>query len=81
MTQARVSGTDGLGPPGFTVRNMENMVFSDRQYAGELTRDRLSYDIQSLEDVASRADALETAYDPNDVTGTASLTLRVSSMS
>jgi acyl-homoserine-lactone acylase len=41
MTQARVSGTDGLGPRGFTVKNMENMVFSDRQYAGELTRDSL----------------------------------------
>jgi acyl-homoserine-lactone acylase len=41
MTQARVSGTDHLGPAGFTVRDMENMVFSDRQYAGELTRDSL----------------------------------------
>jgi acyl-homoserine-lactone acylase len=41
MTQARVSGTDGLGPPGFTVGDMENMVFSDRQYAGELTRNSL----------------------------------------
>jgi acyl-homoserine-lactone acylase len=38
MTQARVSGTDGLGPAGFTVRDMEHMVFSDRQYAGMLTR-------------------------------------------
>jgi acyl-homoserine-lactone acylase len=38
MTQARVSGTDHLGPPGFTVKDMQNMVFSDRQYAGELTR-------------------------------------------
>lgn len=41
MTQARVSGTDGLGPPGFTVKDMQNMVFSDRQYAGELTRNSL----------------------------------------
>jgi acyl-homoserine-lactone acylase len=41
MTQARVSGTDHLGPAGFTVRDMQNMVFSDRQYAGELTRDSL----------------------------------------
>jgi acyl-homoserine-lactone acylase len=39
MTQARVSGTDGMGPPGFTVKDMENMDFSDRQYAGMLTRD------------------------------------------
>jgi acyl-homoserine-lactone acylase len=41
MTQARVDGSDGLGPAGFTLRNMENMVFSDRQYAGELWRDPL----------------------------------------
>jgi len=41
MTQARVDGTDRLGPPGFTVKDMQNMVFSDRQYAGELTRDSL----------------------------------------
>ena len=38
MTQARVSGTDGLGPAGFTVTDMQNMVFSNRQYAGELWR-------------------------------------------
>ncbi len=41
MTQARVSGTDGLGPAGFTVKDMQNMVFSNRQYAGELWRDQL----------------------------------------
>jgi acyl-homoserine-lactone acylase len=41
MTQSRVDGTDHLGPPGFTVKDMENLVFSDRQYAGELTRDAL----------------------------------------
>lgn len=41
MTQGRVDGTDQLGPAGFTVRDMQNMVFSDRQYAGELTRDSL----------------------------------------
>lgn len=41
MTQARVDGSDGLGPAGFTVDDMQRMVFSDRQYAGELTRDAL----------------------------------------
>jgi acyl-homoserine-lactone acylase len=41
MTQARVDGSDGLGPPGFTRQDMQNMVFSNRQYAGELTRDDL----------------------------------------
>jgi acyl-homoserine-lactone acylase len=41
MTQARVDGTDGLGPPGFTRQDMQNIVFSNRQYAGELVRDDL----------------------------------------
>jgi acyl-homoserine-lactone acylase len=41
MTQARVDGRDGLGPPGFTLKEIENMVFSNRQYAGELWRDPL----------------------------------------
>ncbi|MEA2450326.1 MAG: acyl-homoserine-lactone acylase [Thermoleophilaceae bacterium] len=35
MTQAIVDGG------GFTRRKMQDMVFSDRQYAGELTRDQL----------------------------------------
>ena len=39
MTQARVDGSDGLGPAGFTRQDMQNMVFSNRQYGGELTRD------------------------------------------
>jgi acyl-homoserine-lactone acylase len=39
MTQARTDGSDHLGPPGFTRQDMQNMVFSDRQYGGELTRD------------------------------------------
>ncbi|MFL5910223.1 MAG: penicillin acylase family protein [Gaiellaceae bacterium] len=41
MTQARVDGSDHLGPPGFTRQDMQNMVFSDRQYGGELVRDDL----------------------------------------
>ncbi len=39
MTQARIDGSDGLGPAGFTRQDMQNMVFSDRQYGGELARD------------------------------------------
>ncbi|MFL5884465.1 MAG: penicillin acylase family protein [Thermoleophilaceae bacterium] len=39
MTQARVDGSDHLGPAGFTRRDMQNMVFGDRQYGGELVRD------------------------------------------
>jgi acyl-homoserine-lactone acylase len=41
MTQARVAGTDGLGTAGFTRVDMQQLVFSNRQYAGELTRDAL----------------------------------------
>ncbi len=48
MTQARVDGSDHLGPAGFTTTDMEHMVFSDRQYAGELTRDALVSMCRSL---------------------------------
>ena len=41
MTQGRVDGTDGLGPAGFTRADMEQLVFGNRQTAGELTRDAL----------------------------------------
>ncbi len=41
MTQQRVDGSDRLGPAGFTRQDMQGMVFGDRQYAGELTRDAL----------------------------------------
>jgi acyl-homoserine-lactone acylase len=41
MTQARIDGTDGLGPAGFTRQNMQDMVFSDRQRGALLTRDDL----------------------------------------
>lgn len=41
MTKARIDGTDGLGPAGFTRADMQRMVFSDRQYAGELLRPAL----------------------------------------
>jgi acyl-homoserine-lactone acylase len=48
MTQARVDGTDGLGPAGFTRADMEQLVFSNRQYAGELTRDSLAATCRAL---------------------------------
>jgi acyl-homoserine-lactone acylase len=41
MTQSRADGSDHRGPPGFTAGDMQREVFSDRQYAGELTRDPL----------------------------------------
>ncbi|MEA2441879.1 MAG: acyl-homoserine-lactone acylase [Thermoleophilaceae bacterium] len=38
MTQNRVDGRDGNGPAGFTRKDMQNMVFNNRQYAAELVR-------------------------------------------
>jgi acyl-homoserine-lactone acylase len=39
MVGDRVTGSDGLGPPGFTRRDMQRMVFNNRAYFGELARD------------------------------------------
>ena len=41
MTQARVDGSDGLGPAGFTRQDMQNLDWNDRSHAAELTRDAL----------------------------------------
>ncbi|MDX6284777.1 MAG: acyl-homoserine-lactone acylase [Frankiales bacterium] len=41
MTQGRVDGTDGNGPAGFTVADMQNMVFNDATFSGVLLRDDL----------------------------------------
>ncbi|HVV76461.1 MAG TPA: penicillin acylase family protein [Mycobacteriales bacterium] len=47
MTQNRVSG---IGEKkGFTLRAMQNMVFSNRQYAGDLWRDQLVSFCKTLE--------------------------------
>ena len=39
--QARVDGTDGLGPRGFTLSAMQHLDLSNLDYAGELTRNAL----------------------------------------
>ena len=36
--QARINGTDGLGPRGFTLAGMEHLELSDADYAGILAR-------------------------------------------
>jgi acyl-homoserine-lactone acylase len=41
MTQQRIDGSDHLGPAGFTRQDLQDMDWSDRSYAGELTRDSL----------------------------------------
>jgi len=39
MVDQRVAGSDGLGPAGFTMADMQAMEYSDRQYGAELARD------------------------------------------
>ena len=39
--QQRLDGSDGRGEPGFTLELLQNTVFGDRHYAGELLRDDL----------------------------------------
>jgi acyl-homoserine-lactone acylase len=41
MIQGRIAGTDGLAGNQFTRKNVQELVFGNRQYAGELWRDEL----------------------------------------
>jgi acyl-homoserine-lactone acylase len=41
MVMSRISGTDGLGPPGFTFQDMKNLMFSDVQYGASLVKPQL----------------------------------------
>jgi acyl-homoserine-lactone acylase len=41
MVQQRLAGTDGLAGNRFTRQQLQDMVFSDRSYAGEMWRDQL----------------------------------------
>jgi acyl-homoserine-lactone acylase len=41
IVQQRLDGTDGLPGKGFTVSQLQDAVFNNRQYAGELWRDEL----------------------------------------
>ena len=41
MVMTRISGTDGLGPPGFTFQDMENLFYSDIQYGASLVKPEL----------------------------------------
>ena len=41
MIIQRLAGTDGLGGNEFTRKNVQKLVFQNRQYAGELWRDQL----------------------------------------
>ena len=46
--QARIDGTDGLGPRGFTLAGMEHLDLSDTDYAGLLTRGCAGPDVPRL---------------------------------
>ena len=41
MVMTRISGTDGLGPPGFTFQDMKNLFYSDIQYGASLVKPEL----------------------------------------
>jgi acyl-homoserine-lactone acylase len=41
MVMQRISGTDGLGPAGFTFQDMKNLMFSDVQYGATLVKSQL----------------------------------------
>ena len=41
MVMSRISGTDGLGPPGFTLQDMKNLFYSDIQYGASLVKPAL----------------------------------------
>jgi acyl-homoserine-lactone acylase len=41
MAEQRLAGTDGLGPPRFTLPTLQEMFFGNRNLSGELVRDPL----------------------------------------
>ena len=42
IVQQRLDGSDGLPGKGFTLKQLRDAVFNDRQYAGELFKDDLA---------------------------------------
>jgi acyl-homoserine-lactone acylase len=41
MVMGRISGADGLGPPGFSFGDMKDLMFSDIQYGASLVKPQL----------------------------------------
>jgi acyl-homoserine-lactone acylase len=39
MAEQRLAGTDGLGPPGFTLATLQQVMFGNRNLSAELARD------------------------------------------
>jgi acyl-homoserine-lactone acylase len=48
MVTSRISGTDGLGPAGFTLRGVQNLMFSDIEYGATLVKPQLVAMCRSL---------------------------------
>ncbi len=48
MVTQRISGADGLGPAGFTLQDLENLMFSDVQYGATLVKPQLVAMCRSL---------------------------------
>ena len=73
MSRGAAAGTDGLGPPGFTLPTLQETMLGDRNYGAELTRgdavamcrahpvltasDGTSIDVRAACDVLARWDA------------------------
>jgi acyl-homoserine-lactone acylase len=69
MAEQRLAGTDGLGAPGFTLGNLREMFFSNRNLTGELVRDPLVAACRGGgADLAAACDAL-AAWDLRDDAG------------
>jgi acyl-homoserine-lactone acylase len=41
MVMQRIAGTDGLGPAGFTLADLKNLMYSDIQYGASLVKSQL----------------------------------------
>lgn len=50
QAEERLAGTDGLGDPGFTVDNMRDLMFQNRNIAGELARDAVVAICEAVDD-------------------------------
>ena len=48
MVTERLSGTDGLGPAGFTLQDVQNLMYSDIQYGASLVKPQLVALCQAL---------------------------------
>ncbi|MGF1424943.1 penicillin acylase family protein [Kitasatospora sp. LaBMicrA B282] len=48
MVTERLAGTDGLGPAGFTLQGVQDLMYSDLQYGAELAKPQLVASCEAL---------------------------------